>query len=208
VQRPAPADVVGQDEHLRARRDVAWHLSGELEPKAEASSMSAGEPFHGPLPFHERTYKGRRDSSGAARVTVIADGVERRLRHKVYHSPTGFNWGYEGSGPADLARSLLLDFLGFDPHPAVYQTFKRLTVAKLPTDRDWTLGSHMLRVYLRDVGARLGVSCLRCLDERTIYPSQHNDREMPCPVCRAGAGADDQLLTRDLDEVRTNTEER
>lgn len=30
----------------------------------------------------------------------------------VRHSPTGFSWGYGGSGPADLARSLLIAALG------------------------------------------------------------------------------------------------
>lgn len=34
------------------------------------------------------------------------------LRHHVKHSPTGFAWGYTGSGPADLARCILVDVLG------------------------------------------------------------------------------------------------
>jgi len=34
------------------------------------------------------------------------------LAHVVRHSPSGFAWGYSGSGPADLARSLLIDALG------------------------------------------------------------------------------------------------
>lgn len=34
------------------------------------------------------------------------------LRHYVRHSPTGMEWGYGGSGPADLARSILIDVLG------------------------------------------------------------------------------------------------
>lgn len=35
----------------------------------------------------------------------------RHLHHVVRHSPTGMEWGYGGSGPADLARSILLDYL-------------------------------------------------------------------------------------------------
>ena len=31
----------------------------------------------------------------------------RTLKHKVKHSPTGMEWGYLGSGPADTARSIL-----------------------------------------------------------------------------------------------------
>jgi hypothetical protein len=34
------------------------------------------------------------------------------LTHHVRHSPDGFSWGYAGSGPADLARCLLIDHYG------------------------------------------------------------------------------------------------
>ena len=34
------------------------------------------------------------------------------LHHAVLHSPTGFAWGYGGSGPAELARCILLAVLG------------------------------------------------------------------------------------------------
>lgn len=36
------------------------------------------------------------------------DGVETNVPHLVvHHSPTGFEWGYGGSGPADLALNIL-----------------------------------------------------------------------------------------------------
>jgi len=43
----------------------------------------------------------------------------------VNHSPTGFEWGYGGSGPAQLALSILLDITG-DREVACshYQQFK------------------------------------------------------------------------------------
>ena len=34
------------------------------------------------------------------------------LDHVVRHSPSGFGWGYRGSGPCDTAWSLLIDALG------------------------------------------------------------------------------------------------
>lgn len=61
------------------------------------------------------TYVGNGGSTAAdpAVVSVREDGQPTRLlRHVVRHSPTGFAWGYAGSGPADLARSLLVDALG------------------------------------------------------------------------------------------------
>jgi hypothetical protein len=41
-------------------------------------------------------------------IAVFApDGRKWELPHVVYHSPTGMEWGYAGSGPADLALSIL-----------------------------------------------------------------------------------------------------
>lgn len=34
--------------------------------------------------------------------------------HVVYHSPTGLEYGYAGSGPADMALSILAHFMGCD----------------------------------------------------------------------------------------------
>ena len=61
-----------------------------------------------------KTYELRRDGDGP-KVTVEQFGRRRPLRHVVFHSPTGFEWGYGGSGPADLALSILTDFFGEHP---------------------------------------------------------------------------------------------
>jgi hypothetical protein len=59
-------------------------------------------------------YHGARLADG--RVRIIAHdkqtGERYDLPHIKRHSPTGLEWGYAGSGPADLARSLLIDALG------------------------------------------------------------------------------------------------
>jgi hypothetical protein len=53
----------------------------------------------------------------------------------VWHSPGGFEWGYGGSGPADLALNILLaatrdhQFAG-----AQHQDFKRAMVEALPRE--------------------------------------------------------------------------
>ena len=63
------------------------------------------------------------------------------LRHHVLHSPTGFEWGYGGSGPSDLARCILIDFLDLHDEaeadrdlriPGGYMDFKAEVIAKLP----------------------------------------------------------------------------
>lgn len=83
------------------------------------------------------------------------------LKHHVLHSPTGFNWGYGGSGPADLALAILLDFLQEDPAPErlrrglspawqVHQPFKWVFVAKFP-DAGWALPEHFIAAWLAQV---------------------------------------------------------
>ena len=76
-----------------------------------------------------KIYKGKRlgPTMNLPEVEVTVNG--KPLKHRVRHSPTGFEWGFEGSGPADLARSILWDHLGEEPSPALYQEFKRAFVA-------------------------------------------------------------------------------
>jgi len=96
-----------------------------------------------------KIYKGRRliPENGTVSPTEILvctldeEGKEiksERLRHHVYHSPTGMNWGYGGSGPADLARSILWDVLGEEPEMVVYQNFKHQFVAGWGATWEWT----------------------------------------------------------------------
>ena len=56
---------------------------------------------------------------GLGSVVATVDG--QPLRHIIHHSPTGFEFGYGGSGPADLALSILADYFGEQPtDKAVY----------------------------------------------------------------------------------------
>lgn len=82
----------------------------------------------------EVTYKGKRidDWAYVSKVTVGDDGsvtveelkVDRSLKHR-RHSPTGFEWGYNGSGPAQLSLALLLDAgVPVDTALYEYQRFK------------------------------------------------------------------------------------
>lgn len=74
---------------------------------------------------------------------VLRDGKELdpRPSQKLWnHSPDGFEWGYGGSGPAQLALALLFDVC----HQAelsvkLHQDFKWEFVAKW--DREWSIGS-------------------------------------------------------------------
>lgn len=48
------------------------------------------------------------------------------------HSPDGFFWGYCGSGPAQLALALLLEFCYRQDAENLYQQFKSDVIAALP----------------------------------------------------------------------------
>ena len=64
-----------------------------------------------------------------------AEGVAHAsVPHAARHSPTGIEWGYGGSGPADLALSVLLALADQQTAEALYQQFKREVVASVPED--------------------------------------------------------------------------
>ena len=54
--------------------------------------------------------------------------------HVVRHSPTGIEWGYLGSGPSDLALSVLSALAGGRAARALYQRFKAEVVARVPEE--------------------------------------------------------------------------
>jgi len=47
------------------------------------------------------------------------------------HSPDGFNWGYEGSGAAQLALAVLLELVPQEKAVELHQEFKRDVIAGL-----------------------------------------------------------------------------
>ena len=97
-------------------------------------------------------YAGRRQGYV---VNVTVDG--RRLNPRLdlwNHSPTGFEWGYGGSGPAQLALAILADHCGDDEQALnFYQRFKWAVIAELP-HREWTLNSEDIDRVLHSLRER------------------------------------------------------
>lgn len=96
-------------------------------------------------------YRGRRDVDGCK--VVIENGDEKAdlpMRLDLWnHSPTGFEWGYSGSGPAQLALALLADASGDDTLASrMHQRFKADFVAKLPRNAAWTLTDGQVRRWI------------------------------------------------------------
>ena len=70
------------------------------------------------------------------------------------HSPTGFEWGYCGSGPAQLALALVADACGAEfARPEIYQRVKAIIVGGLPSD-GWTLTAKQVQECVMQIVAQ------------------------------------------------------
>lgn len=97
-----------------------------------------------------KTYIGIRDlDQGCCVVEVDGRPLDPRtdLRR---HSSGGFEWGYYGAGPAQLALALLADVAGDRVALANYQLFKRRAIAGLAGE--WRLTEAMIRDWLETHG--------------------------------------------------------
>lgn len=98
-----------------------------------------------------RVYRGFRSNIGAV-VTVDGCKPLPLCLNLARHSPTGFEWGYCGSGPSQLALALLSDHLNDDRAAlALYQEFKFAVVASLPAE--WTLTSEQVAAHVDQLRA-------------------------------------------------------
>ncbi len=101
-----------------------------------------------------KTYTGYRTPQGCIVKVHEADGTARDLplRHDLRsHSPTGPEWGYGGSGPAQLALALAADVLGDDDAAqSVYMRLKFRLVGRLPHD-GWSLTETQLRDAINEI---------------------------------------------------------
>jgi len=113
---------------------------------------------------HEVVYRGHRagpsDTSRgvpepvtkeeAGNISTLDPSYSQRVWN---HSPTGFEWGYFGSGPAQLALALLLDVTGDEKLASIlHQPFKSQFVALW--GRDWCITSTEIAAWVeaRKVG--------------------------------------------------------
>jgi len=111
-------------------------------------------------------YQGKR-TGDIATVLKIVDGNPAVLDPRTdvrNHSPTGLEWGYAGSGPAQLALAVLVDAL-LEPLGAVsklnperraaeaqalqlYHSFKFDRIAELPRGEPWEISADDVRSWV------------------------------------------------------------
>lgn len=83
-------------------------------------------------------YRGKRTPVGCI---VTVNYMPLNPRHDlVSHSPTGFEWGYGGSGPAQLALAMMCHEYGEAKAARIYQTFKWRFLATIKGE-EWTINS-------------------------------------------------------------------
>lgn len=96
-----------------------------------------------------KRYKGKRNAQGELIITVDGQPLDRRLDLR-NHSPSEFECGYNGSGPAQLALTMLADCLRDDEQAiSHYQSFKETVISQLPQD-GWSLSSQEISDAVND----------------------------------------------------------
>lgn len=103
---------------------------------------------------------------------VLIDGKPLAPDHSLSlrsHSPDGFNWGYAGSGPAQLALAILLTFVPKEIALKYYQDFKFQHVALWK--QSFSIKKNEVRRWLE---AKLGAdNCLIFSEEYDLVCDKH-----------------------------------
>lgn len=81
----------------------------------------------------------------------LYDTYSQKIRN---HSPDGFNVGYNGSGPSQLALAILLKFLPKEDACNYYQEFKFSVVGKWP-QKDFEMFIDFRKIILNIVQERI-----------------------------------------------------
>lgn len=82
-------------------------------------------------------------------VTVDGEPLNPRLDLRAY-SEAGFEWGYVGSGPYQLALAILAHELGEKRALGNYRSFCEVTIARLKLDT-WVLEGDQIELSLQGV---------------------------------------------------------
>ena len=101
----------------------------------------------------ESVYRAHRDPTAPVgnQIEVTADGESIDHRYDLLSSsPSGFEWGYGGSGPAQLAIAILAHAYVDEFAASVYQKFKREVVSDLP-ENGWILTKSKLDAWREGV---------------------------------------------------------
>jgi len=83
-------------------------------------------------------------------VTVDGRPLDPRL-DLMNHSPDGFEWGYSGSGPAQLSLAILAACMSDVEAVKYHQDFKRKFVAIIPKDNAWVISKPQVLNLINEI---------------------------------------------------------
>ena len=124
-------------------------MSGISDPCSHVQSRTSADPDVIYVGYRRRGRAIVKNQSDQEQLTP-----ERSLA-LASHSPSGFEWGYGGSGPAQLALALLLDYTDDEEVAlAEYKAFKTEVVSQLECtgpDGCWRLTGREIDAALREI---------------------------------------------------------
>ncbi|MBI3965356.1 MAG: hypothetical protein HY329_06945 [Chloroflexi bacterium] len=120
----------------------------------------------------KKIYRGYRDGYRTSEPLFVfvqdGDGERRPLPGVLppgtWDRGSGFEWGYDGAGPRNLAVAILTDYLGCQPHHWIIDRFVRQVIAKLDVSKPWVITSTELAGWLTQ--RRRAKSFVLCADSR------------------------------------------
>lgn len=124
--------------------------------------------------------------------TVSIDGKPlspERSQRLVNHSPDGFSWGYNGSGPAQLAFAILIEFIPEAMAFQIYQSFKEDVISHLDSSEPFHLFIDILEWVRNHVlsGLELGrvvlMSTAHISASTSLKLSELSRPASPLPIC-------------------------
>ncbi|MHC4175866.1 MAG: DUF6166 domain-containing protein [Planctomycetota bacterium] len=101
----------------------------------------------------DKTYRGHRSSEGCV---VRVNDQPLDPRHDLNHSRLGFEWGYAGSEPAQLALAILADCVGDERAGECHQAFQRQVISRL-NRTCWELSDKQVDEWVRAWYAKRGL---------------------------------------------------
>lgn len=117
----------------------------ELTPRSDWPESELKLP---PTP-KGRTYHFRRNLAGDPEIFAEREGgCQHYVRHICHHSPTGMEYGYGGSGPADCARSVLADCVGLALADRLYQEFKFAVISEIDQRKGGAINETAIRDWV------------------------------------------------------------
>lgn len=78
-----------------------------------------------------------------------ADGIEVSIPQKIRYHSLDFEWGYGGSGPADLALNILYCFFDFNKAWKLHQMFKWTFIDIIPWEGG-IIENEKIKVWIKE----------------------------------------------------------